>query len=406
MHDRNPYKWSFCLTFRIFLTLCNKDFCFTMSSNFVFHNNTDELLYFNMNSSFNESKLANNTGYEEREILKNRFLVICLISAIYLCVLSVLTTVSNGVLLVVLYQDPFKSFRHPPSIFIIGLAVADFFTGIAVDPLFAYFYFELYKDKISSERYNFTLKAAGFLSSIIMNVSFLTILFLSWTQFIAITFPYRHKQLVTTGRVVACICGIWTYSLLFSCTLLMGVPEKIFQKLDVFFNLSLINVLVLVSYIALHVSYRRQIARLIPTQNNAIRIADTSEQRRRKDQKHFVVVSSLLATCLLVFIAPVTVMWYLTLYWTPKTDEERVKATMANVIVDATLFMKFLIDPFIYAWRLPKFREAVKAIFTRRRRSFSVGALNVHNLNIHASTSRVNWSQKGMLTSREDRGWI
>lgn len=360
-----------------------------MSSDFAFHNNTAELLYFNMNSSCNESYLANNTRNEEREILRNRFLLICLLSAIYLCVLSVLTTVSNGVLLVVLYQDPFKSFRHPPSIFIVGLAVADFFTGIAVDPLFAYFYFELYKDTLSSERYNFTLKAAGLLSSIIMNVSFLTILFLSWTQFIAITFPHRHKQLVTTGRVVACICGIWTYSLLFSCTLLMGVPEKIFQKLDVFFNLSLINVLILVSYIALHVSYRRQMARLIPTQNNAIRIADTSEHRRKKDQKHFMVVSSLLATCLLVFIAPVTVMWYLTLYWTPKTHEGEVKATIANIIVDSTLFMKFLIDPFIYAWRLPKFRQAVNAIFSRRRRSFSVGALNLYNLNIHASTSRV-----------------
>ena len=380
----------FCHVPNIF-TLCNKDFCFTMPGNFVFQNNT-ELFYFNMNSSFNESELANNTGNEEREIqLRNRFLVTCLISAVYLCVLSVLTTVSNGVLLVVLYQDPFKSFRHPPSIFIIGLAVADFFTGVAVDPLFAYFYFELYKDTISSERYNFTLKAAGLLSSIIMNVSFLTILFLSWTQFIAITFPHRHKQLVTTGRVVACICGIWTYSLLFSATLLMGMPEKIFQKLDVFFNLSLINVLILVSYIALHVSYRRQIARLTPTQNNAIRIAGTSEHRRKKDQKHFLVVSSLLATCLLVFIAPVTVMWYLTLYWAPKTDEERVKATIANIIADTTLFMKFLIDPFIYAWRLPKFRQAVKTIFTRRRRSFSVGTLNLYNLNIHAqSTSRVN----------------
>lgn len=377
-----------------------------MSSDFVFHNNTAELLDFNMNSSCNESLLANNTGNEEREILRNRFLLICLLSAVYLCVLSVLTTVSNGVLLVVLYQDPFKSFRHPPSIFIIGLAVADFFTGVAVDPLFAYFYFELYKDTISSERYNFTLKVAGLLSSIIMNVSFLTILFLSWTQFIAITFPHRHKQLVTTGRVVACICGIWTYSLLFSCTLLMGVPEKIFQKLDVFFNLSLINVLVLVSYIALHVSYRRQMARLILTQNNAIRITDTSEHRRKKDQKHFVIVSSLLATCLLVFIAPVTVMWYLTLYWTPKTHEGEVKATIANIIVDSTLFMKFLIDPFIYAWRLPKFRQAVNAIFSRRRRSFSVRALNLYNLNIHASTSRVHWSQKGMLTSRKDRNLI
>ena len=343
-----------------------------------------------MNSSFNESEMANNTGGEGREILRNRFLFICLISAIYLCVLSVLTTVSNGVLLVVLYQDPFRSFRHPPSIFIIGLAVADFFTGIAVEPLFAYFYFELYKDTISSERYNFTLKAAGILSSITMNLSFLTILFLSWTQFIAITFPHRHKQLVTTRRVVACLCGIWTYSLLFSCTLLMGVPEKIFQKLDVFFNLSLINVLVLVSYIALHISYRRQIARLIPAENNAMRIAETSEHRRKKDQKHFVVVSLLLATCLLLFMAPVTVMWYFTLYWTPKTYEGQVKATMANIIVDTTLFMKFLIDPFIYAWRLPKFRHAVNAIFTRRHRSFSVGALTLYNLNIHASTSRVN----------------
>lgn len=343
-----------------------------------------------MNSSFNESEMANNTGNEDREILRNRFLVICLLSAIYLSVLSVLTTLSNGVLLVVLYQDPFKSFRHPPSIFIIGLAVADFFTGIAVDPLFAYFYFELYKDTISRERYNYTLKAAGVLSSITMNVSFLTILFLSWTQFIAITFPHRHKQLVTTGRVVACMCGIWTYSLLFSSSLLMGVPEKIFQKLDVFFNLSLINVLVLVSYIALHISYRRQIGRLIPSQNNAIRIADTSEHRRKKDQKHFVVVSSLLATCLLVFIAPVTVMWYLTLYWTPKTYEEQVRATIANIIVDTTLFLKFLIDPFIYAWRLPKFRQAVKAIFTRGRQSSSVGAPTLYNLNIHASTSRVN----------------
>lgn len=344
-----------------------------------------------MNYSFNESvETRNDTANHASEILWNRFLVICLVSAVYLSVLSVLTTLANGILLLVLYQDPFKTFRHPPSIFITGLALADFFTGIAVDPLFAYFYFELYKDTISRERYNHTLKAAGVLSSITMNVSFLTILFLSWTQFIAITFPHRHKQLVTTRRVVACVCGIWVYSLLFSCSLLIGVPERIFQKVDVFLNLSLINILVLVSYIALYISYRRQVARLTPAQNNAIRIADASEHRRKRDQRHFVVISLLLATCLLVFIAPVTVMWHLTLYWTPETYEKRVKATMANIVIDTTLFLKFLIDPFIYAWRLPKFRQAMKEIFTRTRRSSSVGVLSLYNLNVHASTSRVN----------------
>ena len=344
-----------------------------------------------MNYSLNESvETSHETANHASGILWNRFLVVCLVSAVYLCVLSVLTTLSNGILLAVLYEDPFKTFRHPPSIFITGLALADFFTGIAVDPLFAYFYFELYKDTISSERYNHLLKAAGVLSSITMNVSFLTILFLSWTQFIAITFPHRHKQLVTTRRVVACVCGIWVYSLIFSCSLLMGVPERIFQKLDVFLNLSLINVLVVVSYIALHISYRRQVGRLTPARNNPIRIADTSEHRRKRDQRHFVVITLLLATCLLVFIAPVTVMWYLTLYWTPKTYEERVKATMANIVIDTTLFFKFLIDPFIYAWRLPKFRQAIKQVFIRSRRSSLVGAVTLYNFNIHASTSRVN----------------
>ena len=181
--------------------------------------------------------------------------MLCLLSAVYLSVLAALTTFANGVLLIALYQDPFKVFRQPPTIFITGLAVADFLTSIAVDPLFAYFYFEVYQDTLSIERYNSILKAAGILSSVTMNVSSLTILFLSWTQFIAISFPHRHKQFVTGKRVLACVCGIWTYALLFSSSLpFMGVPEKTFQKIDVFLNVTLVHFLVLFAYVGLHVS--------------------------------------------------------------------------------------------------------------------------------------------------------
>lgn len=67
--------------------------------------------------------------------------------------------------------------------------------------------------------------------------------------------------------------------------------------------------------------------------------------------------------CLFVFIVFVIVMWYLILYWILKIDEERVKVIMVNVIVDVILFMKFLIDLFIYVWRFFKFREVVKVIF-------------------------------------------
>lgn len=322
--------------------------------------------------------------------LWNQFLVICGLSAVYLSLLSILTTLANGLLLVALYQDPFKTFRQPPTILITGLALADFLTGIAVDPIFAFFYFEVYKDSITAERYNTILKAAGILSSVTMNVSFLTILFLSWTQLIAISFPHRHKQLVTGKRVVICVCGIWIYSLIFSVSPLMGVPEKVFQKIDVFLNLSLIHVLIFLAYIALHISYRRQVAQLTPSTgniSNEIRIADAMEHRRKRDQRHFSVVSLLLTTCLLVFITPVTVMWYLTLYSAPGTYEARVKATMANVMIDTILFLKFLVDPFIYAWRLPKFRQAVRVIFSQRRAP-AMDALTMVNFNLRVSTGR------------------
>lgn len=90
-----------------------------------------------MNLSLNNSGLK--YWSNSHEVLWNRFLVLCFLSAVYLSVLAVLTTLANGVLLIALYQDPFKVFRQPPTIFITGLAVADFLTGLAVDPLFAYF---------------------------------------------------------------------------------------------------------------------------------------------------------------------------------------------------------------------------------------------------------------------------
>lgn len=343
-----------------------------------------------MNCSLNESGVCSDNRNSSNVDLWNQFLVICGLSAVYLSLLSILTTLANGLLLVALYQDPFKTFRQPPTIFITGLALADFLTGIAVDPIFAFFYFEVYKNAITTERYNAILKAAGIISSVTMNVSFLTILFLSWTQLIAISFPHRHKQLVTGKRVLICVCGIWIYSLIFSVSPLMGVPEKVFQKIDVFLNLSLIHVLVLLAYIALHISYRRQVAQLTPSTGNItneIRIADAMEHRRKRDQRHFSVVSLLLTTCLLVFITPVTVMWYLTLYSAPGTYEARVKATMANVMIDTILFLKFLVDPFIYAWRLPKFRQAVRVIFSQRRAP-AMDALTMVNFNLRVSTGR------------------
>ena len=56
-------------------------------------------------------------------------------SGIFLALVSLAAAVGNGLLLVTIWKDPFKTFRTPTTFFIIGLAVADFLTGIIVCPI-------------------------------------------------------------------------------------------------------------------------------------------------------------------------------------------------------------------------------------------------------------------------------
>ena len=53
-------------------------------------------------------------------------------SGIFLALVSLAAAMGNGLLLVTIWKDPFKTFRTPTTFFIIGLAVADFLTGIIV----------------------------------------------------------------------------------------------------------------------------------------------------------------------------------------------------------------------------------------------------------------------------------
>ncbi|XP_001629221.2 cysteinyl leukotriene receptor 1 [Nematostella vectensis] len=305
-------------------------------------------------SKGNTSMRGNNT---DSSALWESFLTVCHVSAIYLCVLSFLTILANGLLLFGLFKQRALRPRHPATVFIIGLAIADFVTGATVMPLFAYFYFRVSKDEITAYDYNTVLRAGGIISGVTMNVSILVILFLSWSQLLAIVYPHRNNNYVTKERAVICVVSIWVYSCVFAFSNLMGVPTDVYQKLDVYVNLTGVHILVLVTHVCLNIAYKRQLVHLAPlnesSQNNS------RAERTKRSQKHLVVINLLLTTCLLIFVLPVTIMWYINLYRKSSNEEERIRTTIASVLIDTILYLKFFIDPFIYAMRLRKFRVAV-----------------------------------------------
>ncbi|EDO37159.1 predicted protein [Nematostella vectensis] len=254
-------------------------------------------------------------------------------SGIFVSIISLVTLLGNGLLILAIWRDPFRTFRIPSTVFILGLCVAD---------------------------YNTVLRAGGIISGVTMNVSFLVILFLSWSQLLAIVYPHRNNNYVTKERAVICVVSIWVYSCVFAFSNLMGVPNDVYQKLDVYVNLTGVHILVLVTHVCLNIAYKRQLVHLAPlnesSQNNS------RAERTKRSQKHLVVINLLLTTCLLIFVLPVTIMWYINLYRKSSNEEERIRTTIASVLIDTILYLKFFIDPFIYAMRLRIFVSIISLV--------------------------------------------
>ena len=127
-----------------------------------------------------------------------------LATGISLLILSPITVISNLLLLLTIYKDPLKCFRTPASYLIIALGCVDFTTGLVIEPLFvayrlaSYLKWSLYPGR----SYESLLRIGSSISTVGLNLSFLLVLALIWTQFLAITHPQRYRSAITTRRIL------------------------------------------------------------------------------------------------------------------------------------------------------------------------------------------------------------
>lgn len=180
-------------------------------------------------------------------------------SGIFLALVSLAAAVGNGLLLVTIWKDPFKTFRTPTTFFIIGLAVADFLTGIIVCPIQASLSIAGYIGiKRNSLILPFLQKAASvatFISLITMNSSYIFLLSLTWSQFLAISSPHKHKGLVTKRRAKASLILTWAYTIVFA--ILYGVEKTVLFKVDLYVHTTGSLLLLTIAYFCLYKAFKR-----------------------------------------------------------------------------------------------------------------------------------------------------
>ena len=317
--------------------------------------------------------------------LVDTFYRVDIASGIFLAVVSLLTIFGNGLLLLAIWRDPFKTFRTPITSFIIGLAAADFVTGLTVCPIHALHLIALYTAMKSGDStfLQGTLKAnqiARHISSVTMNSSYIILLLFTWSQFTAISFPHKHRVLVTKQRVVGSVISTWLYSTAFAMLPLMKVPETTFWKIDLYFHTTGSLFFLAVAYFCLYKAFRRQVRRLHSLKaNNTL----ATQQRRggTRRERQFTVVNLLLLTFVISCTVPTAVVSYLFFHWDNKNPFRNLELQIANLIANDLLLLKFALDPLIYAWRLAQYRRALKSILTCNRRRNDVDELFSYTMN-------------------------
>ena len=283
-------------------------------------------------------------------------------SAIYIIIVSFITVFANGLLLVVFFFDPFKIFRTATTYFLIGLAFVDILTAASQEPMYATCFIMMYlRHPDTLATCTPLLNVGQVIAVAAMNASFLIVLAFTITQYIVLASPLKYGRRVTKSRVVICVLGIYAYSILFSLFPVMGIAEEIVQKIDnIFHSITLVYVTIIL-YILLYIAFRKKMAA-----SESLREDKTTNDRGRENkqtgvERKFIIVNFLLIAILFLTSQPSAILWIYRLYSYENPNSPRV--LIVNLMVaDNLLYLKFLLDPFVYAWRIPKYRQALKNV--------------------------------------------
>lgn len=259
-------------------------------------------------------------------------------------------------MLIVVFKNPNGRMRTPFNWFILNLALADLLVGAFVDPLSVLVHIR--EGLGHTLKYHIYLRPVYFTSctASVFSLGMLTI-----DRYIAITSPMKYRATLSNKRAAISSLIIW----IISC----GLPflrEEI-GFLWYFFVFGNASVLVtffvlLFAFVRVHLALRAQIKEL-----NAMHSEGEENQARNNALKTEAKITKAFMFMLVAFIVcytPSLIMIYLmnlcsicscqSIHWFRDLS-------FLFVVLNSCA------NPFIYAWRLPNFKDSIKMLFSRSR---------------------------------------
>ncbi len=258
----------------------------------------------------------------------------------------VIAAIANVLLLLAIYKNPLKCFRNPTTYFIANLAIADLLNSL--------FHFEEVLVTQTTYRTIFCFPGAWrtINSAIIDFFYFLTfpsVAVLALERYVSIVHPLWHQVKVTSRLCYICIAVVWLVNCIFTAITYM-FPTKTRLITGYPGVLCLTTVLI---YLLACISIRKQRFSL----STDIIKSDTVKRMmklRLRNQNRFLTTVFIVNVVLLFGIMPTVIAAHF-MY-----TLERTVSTSVEIFVVITVILFFLnlaANPFLYIWRLQKYRR-------------------------------------------------
>jgi len=274
--------------------------------------------------------------------------------------------VANGFLFITIYRDPCRCLRTPSVFLIANLSAADFFMGI-VSCLRAAELIYLYGGFGDVVIVNIT---EYFIGAVSILVAVSTLMAMSYDRYIAVIKPFQYPQRINNRRAKVAIAIIWVNALVLCVLPIADVKRENFLLAYSYSHFVIPSFILTAAYVKIYKMVARQRQEL-----KDVRASLTAVNRRKQLEREnrmaitFVLILFIFYCSFLPYFIHVHILYFC-------SCRTSYAYNVYYLVANEFLSVSCMVDPFMYALRLPRFKRSLRVCFQWWRHRDSVAPWN------------------------------